>query len=79
MIPIQGARVAVHCGSDMDAAQRVVHEIRQRGHEAAAFRADLRDAAATRKLALDVTAELAASGGPRAYKFLRCENDSNFK
>jgi NAD(P)-dependent dehydrogenase (short-subunit alcohol dehydrogenase family) len=53
-----GAKVAVHCGSDMDAARRVVHEIRQHGHDAAAFRADLRDAAATRKLAMDVTAEL---------------------
>jgi NAD(P)-dependent dehydrogenase (short-subunit alcohol dehydrogenase family) len=53
-----GAQVAVHCGSDLAAAQRVVDDIRKQGHAATAFRADLRQAAATRQLALDVTARL---------------------
>ena len=53
-----GAHVAIHCGSDMAAAHKIADDIRQQGNAATAFRADLRDASATRQLALDVTAQL---------------------
>ena len=53
-----GAHVAIHCGSDMAAARRVVDDIRQHGNVATAFQADLRDAAATRRLAREVTEQL---------------------
>ncbi|MBK7471620.1 MAG: SDR family oxidoreductase [Betaproteobacteria bacterium] len=53
-----GAHVAVHCRSDMAAAKRVVDGIRQEGHAATAFCADLGDAAQTRKLAAEVAERL---------------------
>ena len=46
-----GAHVAVHCRSNLAAAQEVVEAIRQDGHRAAAFRADLGIAAESRRLA----------------------------
>ena len=51
----QGAHVAVHCRSDIAAADRVVDEIRHEGHAATAFRADLGDPAQTRGLAAEVS------------------------
>lgn len=53
-----GAHVAVHCRSDMAAAKRVVDGIRQEGHVATAFCADLGDPAQTRKLAAEVAERL---------------------
>lgn len=54
----QGAHVAVHCRSDIDAARRVVDGIRREGNAATAFCADLGDAAATRGLASEVAERL---------------------
>ena len=53
-----GAHVAVHCRSDMAAANRVVDGIRSEGHAATAFRADLGDAPQARSLAAEVAERL---------------------
>jgi NAD(P)-dependent dehydrogenase (short-subunit alcohol dehydrogenase family) len=55
-----GARVAVHCRSNLAAAEQVAAEIRREGHAATAFRADLGVAAETRQLAADVSRQLGA-------------------
>ena len=43
-------RVAVHANTSLDRAQHLVEELRQDGHDAAAFGADLRDEAATQAM-----------------------------
>jgi NAD(P)-dependent dehydrogenase (short-subunit alcohol dehydrogenase family) len=53
-----GAHVAVHCRSNLAAAEQVAAEIRRKGHSATAFRADLGIAAETRLLAAEVTRQL---------------------
>jgi NAD(P)-dependent dehydrogenase (short-subunit alcohol dehydrogenase family) len=55
-----GAHVAVHCRSNLAAAEQVAAEIRRKGHSATAFRADLRIAAETRSLAAEVSRQLGA-------------------
>jgi NAD(P)-dependent dehydrogenase (short-subunit alcohol dehydrogenase family) len=55
-----GARVAIHCRSDIASAERLVREITAEGHDAVAFKADLADSALTRQLAADVSARLGA-------------------
>jgi pteridine reductase len=54
----RGARVAVHYGSSVADADRVVAEVRTGGGVAEAFAADLADARAVLGLATDVTARL---------------------
>jgi NAD(P)-dependent dehydrogenase (short-subunit alcohol dehydrogenase family) len=51
-----GARVAIHCRSDIAAAEGLALELTGEGHDALAFKADLADSALTRQLAADVTA-----------------------
>lgn len=51
-----GMRVAIHYNSASDEADRLVAELRDIGHEAQAFGADLSDAAAPAKLVAQVTA-----------------------
>lgn len=55
-----GARVAIHCRSDIASAERLVREITGEGHDAVAFKADLADSALTRQLAADVSVRLGA-------------------
>ncbi len=45
-----GYQVAIHANTSLDAAQRLVDELSQAGHAAAAFGADLRDENATRTM-----------------------------
>jgi NAD(P)-dependent dehydrogenase (short-subunit alcohol dehydrogenase family) len=53
-----GAHVAVHCRSNLAAAEQVAAGIRRGGHSATAFRADLCIAAETRHLAAEVSRQL---------------------
>jgi NAD(P)-dependent dehydrogenase (short-subunit alcohol dehydrogenase family) len=53
-----GAHVAVHCRSNLEAAQEVAAAIRREGHSATAFRADLGIAAQAHDLAAEVTGQL---------------------
>jgi NAD(P)-dependent dehydrogenase (short-subunit alcohol dehydrogenase family) len=55
-----GAVVAVHCRSNLIAAEQVAAEIRRDGHSATAFRADLGIAAETIGLAAEVSRKLGA-------------------
>ena len=53
-----GARIAIHCRSDIASAERLVREITAEGHAAAAFNADLADSMFTRQLATNVNTRL---------------------
>jgi 3-oxoacyl-[acyl-carrier protein] reductase len=55
-----GAVVAVHCRSNLAAAEQVAAEIRREGHSATAFRADLGIAAETIGLAAEINQKLGA-------------------
>jgi NAD(P)-dependent dehydrogenase (short-subunit alcohol dehydrogenase family) len=55
-----GARVAIHCRSDIASAEGLAREIAAEGHDAVAFKADLADGAQTRQLAADVSGRLGA-------------------
>ena len=55
-----GARVAIHCRSDIASAERLAGEIKAEGHDAVAFNADLADSTRTRQLAADVSARFGA-------------------
>jgi NAD(P)-dependent dehydrogenase (short-subunit alcohol dehydrogenase family) len=55
-----GARVAIHCRSDIASAEGLAREIAAEGHDAVAFKADLADSAQTRQLAADVSGRLGA-------------------
>ena len=46
----RGFRVAIHANTSLDSAQQLVAELREQGHEAAAFGADLRDENGTRAM-----------------------------
>ena len=53
-----GFTVAIHANTSLDEAESFAAELRQKGFEAAAFKADLRDIGETTKLLRDVTATL---------------------
>jgi NAD(P)-dependent dehydrogenase (short-subunit alcohol dehydrogenase family) len=55
-----GARVAIHCRSDIARAEGVARDITAKGHDAVAFKADLADSTLTRKLVADVSARFGA-------------------
>jgi len=55
-----GARVAIHCRSDIARAEGLARAINAEGHEAVAFKADLADSTLTRQLAADVIARFGA-------------------
>ena len=55
-----GARVAIHCRSDIASAARLAGEIKAEGHDAVVFEADLAESARTRQLAANVSARFGA-------------------